>query len=193
MNKYVELIKNASIGDSFANLKIEGLNNTESDMVLQELARKQNKQFEITMDRGSFLYTVVVPSKKFLNRKGRWSSELSNKASEYLNIISKVEELTNQLREEFSSNDVAGILAVIERNTETYDENVYILDNLEDAKKEANMLWCHLTKKEQDNREISVCLLSASIDEEGKITPFYENKNGNIDSTIYEEFEWMWK
>ena len=72
MQNYLELIKGAKITDTFKDLKIDGLNRTESDSVFQELARMDNKQLSITFADGTFLYEVVKPSKRFLNKEGQW-------------------------------------------------------------------------------------------------------------------------
>ena len=89
MQNYLELIKGAKIGDTFKNLKIDGLNRTESDSVFQELARMDNKQLSITFTDGTFLYEVVKPSKKFLNKEGQWNVTMSKKARKVLNEILK--------------------------------------------------------------------------------------------------------
>ena len=89
MQNYLELIKGAKIGDTFKDLKIDGLNRTESDRVFQELARMDNKQFYITFADGTFLYEVVKPSKKFLNKEGQWNVTMSKKARKVLNEILK--------------------------------------------------------------------------------------------------------
>ena len=89
MQNYLELIKRVKIGDTFKDLKIDGLNRTESDSVFQELARINNKQFHITFTDGTFLYEVVKPSKKFLNKEGQWNVTMSKKARKVLNEILK--------------------------------------------------------------------------------------------------------
>ena len=89
MKNYYELIKKAKIGDTFKDLKIDGLNRTESDMVFQELARMDNKQLSITFADGTFLYEVVKPSKKFLNKEGQWNVTMNKKARKVLNEILK--------------------------------------------------------------------------------------------------------
>ena len=89
MKNYLELIKGIKIGDTFKDLKIDGLNRTESDSVFQELARMDNKQFYITFADGTFLYEVVKPSKKFLNKEGQWNVTMSKKARKVLNEILK--------------------------------------------------------------------------------------------------------
>ena len=89
MKNYLELIKGAKIGDTFKDLKIDGLNRIESDSVFQELARMDNKQLSITFADGTFLYEVVRPSKKFLNKKGQWNVTMSKKARKVLNEILK--------------------------------------------------------------------------------------------------------
>ena len=92
MKNYLKLIKRAKIGDTFKDLKIDGLNGlnrTESDSVFQELARMDNKQFYITFTDGTFLYEVVKPSKKFLNKEGQWNVTMSKKARKVLNEILK--------------------------------------------------------------------------------------------------------
>ena len=89
MQNYLELIKGAKIGDTFKDLKIDKLNRTESDRVFQELARMDNKQLSITFADGTFLYEVVKPSKKFLNKEGQWNITMSKKARKVLNEILK--------------------------------------------------------------------------------------------------------
>ena len=89
MQNYLELIKKAKICDTFKDLKIDGLNRTESDSVFQELARMDNKQLSITFTDGTFLYEVVKPSKKFLNKEGQWNVTMSKKARKVLNEILK--------------------------------------------------------------------------------------------------------
>ena len=89
MKNYLELIKRVKIGDTFKDLKIDGLNRTESDSVFQELARINNKQLSITFADGTFLYEVVRPSKKFLNKEGQWNSNMSDKSQNKLNEILK--------------------------------------------------------------------------------------------------------
>ena len=89
MKNYLELIKGAKIGDTFKDLKIDGLNRIESDSVFQELARMDNKQLSITFADGTFLYEVVRPSKKFLNKEGQWNVTMSKKARKVLNEILK--------------------------------------------------------------------------------------------------------
>ena len=89
MQNYLELIKRVKIGDTFKDLKIDGLNRTESDSVFQELARMDNKQLSITFTDGTFLYEVVKPSKKFLNKEGQWNVTMSKKARKVLNEILK--------------------------------------------------------------------------------------------------------
>ena len=89
MQNYLELIKGAKISDTFKDLKIDGLNRTESDSVFQELARMDNKQFHITFADGTFLYEVIKPSKKFLNKEGQWNTNMSKKAENKLNEILK--------------------------------------------------------------------------------------------------------
>ena len=89
MKNYYELIRKAKIGDTFKDLKIDGLNRTESDSVFQELARMDNKQLSITFADGTFLYEVVKPSKKFLNKEGQWNVTMSKKARKVLNEILK--------------------------------------------------------------------------------------------------------
>ena len=89
MKNYYELIKKAKIGDTFKDLKIDGLNRTESDSVFQELARMDNKQFHIKFADGTFLYQVVKPSKQFLNKAGQWNVTMSKKARKVLNEILK--------------------------------------------------------------------------------------------------------
>ena len=89
MQNYLELIKRVKIGDTFKDLKIDGLNRTESDSVFQELARMDNKQLSITFADGTFLYEVVKPSKKFLNKEGQWNVTMSKKARKVLNEILK--------------------------------------------------------------------------------------------------------
>ena len=89
MKNYLKLIKRAKIGDTFKDLKIDGLNRTESDSVFQELARMDNKQFHITLADGTFLYEVVKPSKKFLNKEGQWNVTMNKKARKVLNEILK--------------------------------------------------------------------------------------------------------
>ena len=89
MKNYYELIRKAKIGDTFKDLKIDELNRTESDRVFQELARMDNKQFYITFADGTFLYEVVKPSKKFLNKEGKWNVTMSKKARKVLNEILK--------------------------------------------------------------------------------------------------------
>ena len=89
MQNYLELIKGAKIGDTFKDLKIDDLNRTESDRVFQELARMDNKQFHITFADGTFLYEVVKPSKKFLNKECQWNVTMSKKARKVLNEILK--------------------------------------------------------------------------------------------------------
>ena len=104
-----------------------------------------------------------------------------------------IEELTERLQRKFNTKDVVGVIVVIESNAKTQSEEITICDSLEKAKSEALSLWCHLTKEEQEYIDISVCYLSAGVDENGNINAFYEDENGNIDSTIYEEFEWRWE
>ena len=86
-----ELINNIKVGDTYTNLKIEELNRVESDAVLQELARKNNLQFEISIDsigtESIFIYTVINPSKKFLNKEGQYKMSISKKAIQYLNSL----------------------------------------------------------------------------------------------------------
>ena len=89
MKNVKELIKWSKIGDTFKDLKIDELNRTESDSVFQELARMDNKQFHITFADGTFLYEVVKPSKKFLNKEGQWNVTMSKKARKVLNEILK--------------------------------------------------------------------------------------------------------
>ena len=89
MKNVKELIKGAKIGDTFKDLKIDGLNRTESDSVFQELARMDNKQLSITFADGTFLYEVVKPSKKFLNKEGKWNVTMSKKARKVLDEILK--------------------------------------------------------------------------------------------------------
>ena len=89
MKNYLELIKGAKIGDTFKDLKIDGLNRTESDSIFQELARMDNKQLSITFADGTFLYEVVKPSKKFLNKECQWNVTMSKKARKVLNEILK--------------------------------------------------------------------------------------------------------
>ena len=105
-----------------------------------------------------------------------------------------IEELTERLQRKFNTKDVVGVIGVIESNAKTQSEEITICDSLEKAKSEALSLWCHLTKEEQEYINISVCYLSGEIDEEGNvINTFYEDENGDIDDTIYEEFEWRWE
>ena len=89
MKNYLELIKGIKIGDTFKDLKIDGLNRTASDTIFQELARINNKQLSITFADGTFLYEVVKPSKKFLNKEGQWNVTMSKKARKVLNEILK--------------------------------------------------------------------------------------------------------
>ena len=83
-NELKEMFKNLKIGDTFCDLKIEGLNKVEADVVLQELARKKSLQFEIRIDREKFIYEVVKPSKKFLNKEGQWKITYSKNVNEFL-------------------------------------------------------------------------------------------------------------
>lgn len=106
-------------------------------------------------------------------------------------MYNNIEELTKELQKEFNTKEVIGVIAIVESNKKTYCEEITICDSLEEAKSEALSLWYHLTKKEQEYIDISVCYLSANVDEKGNImNTFYEDKNGNVDSTIYEEFDW---
>lgn len=87
MNKYVELINVSKVGKTFKNLKIEGLDRKNSDCVLQEIARNYNKQFSIEFSGMNFYYTLVKPSKKFMNKTGQWSMYTSDKVKEYLKYL----------------------------------------------------------------------------------------------------------
>lgn len=100
-----------------------------------------------------------------------------------------LEELTKELQEKFNSNDVIGVIAVIDENTNTSCEDVELYDTLDQAKSNAYDLWNHLTSKEKEYHNITVCYISAKKTND-KIVPFYEDENGNMDSTIYEEFQW---
>ena len=92
----------------------------------------------------------------------------------------KVVELTKQLKNDFNTEDIIGILAVVDSNLLAGREDIIICSTLEQAKEEANNLWYHLTRKERANREISVCLLSAKVNENGNIVPFYSKRQKNI-------------
>lgn len=83
-NELKGIFKNLKVGDTLYNLKIEGLNQVETDAVLQELARRNCLQFEIKIDSGSFIYEVLKPSKKFLNKEGQWKTRHSKKVEEFL-------------------------------------------------------------------------------------------------------------
>lgn len=101
-----------------------------------------------------------------------------------------LKEFTKELQADFKTKDVVGAIAVWEINNLAGAENTYIFDTIDEAKKEALYLWYHKTKKEQEYCEIHVGYVSAQVDENGNVIPFYEDDNGNIDAGIYEEVEW---
>lgn len=75
-----QFINNLKIDACYKDLIIKGFKLNESNDVLQELARKKGFQFDIEFFEGSWLYTIVKPSKKFLNREGQWSMQMSKKS-----------------------------------------------------------------------------------------------------------------
>ena len=79
-----QVINNLKIGNCYKDLKIKGFKLNESDDILQELARQKGLQFEIEFFEGSWIYTIIKPSKKFLNREGQWSMRMSKKAKEFI-------------------------------------------------------------------------------------------------------------
>lgn len=84
-----EFMDQIKIGDCFYDLEIEGLKREEVSTVLQELAREKKLQFLIESDctkNISYQYTVITPSKKFLNREGQWSHSVSKKIDEFLEV-----------------------------------------------------------------------------------------------------------
>ena len=82
------MFNNIKVGDTFYNVTIEGLKENEVGNVFQELARKNNVQFEIRMNhingKKEIVYEVINPSKKFLNKEGQWSRSISKKAEEFI-------------------------------------------------------------------------------------------------------------
>lgn len=79
-----EFINNLHIDACYENFIINGFKVNESNAILQELAREKGLQFEINFLGGSWFYSVIKPSKKFLNREGRWSMPISKKAKEFI-------------------------------------------------------------------------------------------------------------
>ena len=79
-----QFISDLQIDACYENLIIKGMNINESNAILQELAREKGLQFEIEFSGGSWLYTIKKPSKKFLNKEGRWSMPISKKAKEFI-------------------------------------------------------------------------------------------------------------
>lgn len=87
MNKdeLIKMFENIEIGKVFYDLKIEGLKDYEVGVFLQEVARKHNFQFQITINSiNKYIYEVIKPSKKFLKKEGQWSLEKSNKIKNLL-------------------------------------------------------------------------------------------------------------
>ena len=79
-----EFINNLQLDACYENLIINGFKVNESNAILQELARIKGFQFEIEFSGGSWLYTIKKPCKKFLNREGQWSLQMSKKAKEFI-------------------------------------------------------------------------------------------------------------
>ena len=79
-----QFIDNLKIDVCYKNIIIKGFKRNETNDILQELARIKGLQFEIEFSRGSWFYTIKKPCKKFLNREGQWSMQMSKKAKEFI-------------------------------------------------------------------------------------------------------------
>lgn len=90
-----ELFDNIKEGDYYYNLKIDGLNLKDTDHVLHELIREKSLEFDTSCSFDKYgwtiQYKITKPSKKFLNREGKWSMPISQKAKTFLEEYHKEE------------------------------------------------------------------------------------------------------